>query len=73
MIIEVEMYIVECDNCKTTSGRDSEYSCWNDKSYAMEDACDNDWIQDGEKTYCPDCYTQDEDGNITIKEERFRA
>ena len=70
MIVKVEMYTVECDNCKKTRGSESEYSCWNDENYALEEACDNDWIQDGEKTYCPDCYKIDDDDNITIIEKQ---
>jgi len=71
-IIKVEMYTVQCDNCKTTSGKNSEYSCWNDKSYAIEDACDKDWIQEGEKTYCPNCYTLGENDEIIINPGRAK-
>lgn len=67
-VIKVTMYTVECDNCKTTSGKNSEFSCWNDDAYALEDATDNDWVEHEGKHYCPNCYTMDEDGNITIKE-----
>ena len=66
MIVKVEMYTVECDNCKKTSGEDSEYSCWNDDAYALENAMDNDWIEHEEKHYCPDCYKIDDNDNITI-------
>ena len=66
MIIKVEMYTVECDNCKKTSGQDSEYSCWNDDAYALEDAEDNEWIEHEGKHYCPNCHTMDADGNMTL-------
>lgn len=67
MIVEVEMYTVECDNCKTVSGADSEFSCWGDKAIALEDAIENNWIEHEGKHYCPNCYTIDDDDNITIK------
>lgn len=68
MIVKVEMYTVECDNCKKTRGEDSEYSCWNDENYALEEAIDHDWIDHEGKHYCPDCYKIDDDDNITIIE-----
>lgn len=66
MIIEVTMYTVQCDNCKKTSGENSEYSCWNDDAYALEDATDNDWIEHEGKHYCPNCHKMDDEGNITL-------
>ncbi len=68
MIVKVEMYTVECDNCKTTSGENSEYSCWNDEAYALEDAEQSDWIEHEGKHYCPNCYKMDDEGNISLIE-----
>lgn len=70
MVIKVEMYTVECDNCKKTSGQDSEYSCWNDEQYALEEAEDSGWVKHEDKTYCPDCHSIDDDDedNVIIKE-----
>lgn len=68
MIVKVEMYTVECDNCKSTRGQDSEYSCWNDENYALDEAIDHDWIEHEGKHYCPSCYKIDNDDNITIIE-----
>jgi len=70
MIVKVEMYTVECDNCKKTRGSESEYSCWNDEAYALEEAIDSDWIEHEGKHYCPDCYKIDDDDNITIIEKQ---
>ena len=61
------MYTVECDNCKSVRGEGCEYSCWNDENYAVEEATDNEWIEDNGKHYCPDCYTLDSDDNIVLK------
>jgi len=70
MIVKVEMYTVECDNCKTTRGQDSEYSCWNDESYALDEAMDHDWIEHDGKHLCPDCYKRDENDSIIITEQK---
>ena len=72
MIVEVTMYTVECDNCKETRGQDSEYSCWNDEDYALDEAFDHDWIEQDGKHYCPSCYTQHEDESITINKEKTK-
>ena len=66
MIAKVEMYTVQCDNCKTTSGENSDYSCWGDKQVALEDAIESDWIEHEGKHYCPDCYTIDENDEVMI-------
>ena len=66
MIIEVTMYTVQCDNCKTTSGKNAEFSCWNDESNALEDATNKDWIEHEGKHYCSDCHYVDEEGNVTL-------
>ena len=68
MIIEVEMYSIQCDCCKRVGVEDSDYAGWNDKSAAWEEADNYEWIEHEGKHYCPNCYTIDEDGNITIKE-----
>lgn len=66
MIQKVEMYTVVCDNCGIDSAANSEFSCWNDKDYAEDVASESDWLKDGEKHYCPKCYSYDEDGNVVI-------
>ena len=73
MIVEVTMYTIACDNCKETRGQDSEYSCWNDENYALDEATDHDWIEHEGKHYCPSCYTQDDNENVVINKERTKT
>lgn len=67
MIHTVKMYTVVCDNCGDDIGANSEYSCWNDETYAEENAMDSDWIREGKKHYCPDCYTYDDDDTLILR------
>lgn len=68
MIQKVEMFTVVCDNCGEDAGVDSDYSCWNDESAAVEMATESDWIKDGDKHYCPKCYSYDDEDNLILKE-----
>jgi hypothetical protein len=72
MIVKVDMYTVKCDNCGITSGENSDYSCWCDAEYAEEDATESDWINEGEKHYCPDCYSYDDEDNLVLNQKRFK-
>ena len=67
MIKELTMYTVVCDSCGKDVNEDAEYSCWNDKGYAEDIAMDSDWVTDGDKHYCPDCYHYNEDDDLIIK------
>lgn len=44
-----------------------EYSVYPDESTALEYALDDCWIEEDNKHYCPDCYTEDENGAFIIK------
>jgi hypothetical protein len=68
MIKEVKMYTVICNNCGSDVCEDAEYSCWNEISFAENIAMEDDWIKEGDKHYCPDCFTYDDDDNLVIKE-----
>jgi hypothetical protein len=65
-IEKVEMYTVVCDNCGHDIGADDEYSCWNDKGYAEDNAMQSEWYREGEKHYCPDCFDIDDEDNLII-------
>lgn len=67
MIKEVKMYTVICDNCGKDVCENAEYSCWNDEIYAKDTAMEDDWITEGEKHYCTDCYEYDGEDNLIIK------
>jgi len=71
MIAEITMYTIECDSCKATIGQDSEYSCWNDENYALDEAIDHDWIEHEGNHYCPNCYKIGLDDTITLKQENL--
>lgn len=66
MLQKVEMYTVVCDNCGVDIGVTQEYSCWNDELYAQENAMENEWLKEGDKHYCPKCYSYDDD-NLIIR------
>lgn len=64
---KVEMFTVVCDNCGVGVCEDQEYSCWNDEGYAKEKAMECNWIEEGDKHYCEDCYEYDDEDNLIIK------
>lgn len=70
MIAKVEMYTIVCDNCGVDIASMQDYSCWHDSDYAEQNADESDWIKEGDKHYCPDCFSYDDDDNIIIKAER---
>ena len=70
MIKEITMFTVICDNCGADSNDGNEYSCYGDSGYAHECAMDSNWISEGDKDYCPDCFTYDDDDNLVINEDR---
>lgn len=65
-IEKVEMYTVVCDNCGEDVGTDADYSCWNDKSVAREEAMETGWIEDKGLHYCPKCWSYDDDDNLVL-------
>ena len=56
MIKEVTMYSVVCDRCGKTYGVDDGIDCWVDICTAREQATESEWVEIGDKHYCPDCY-----------------
>lgn len=67
---KVEMYTIECDNCKKISGEDSEYSCWNSEQAALEDAEIDNWLESEGKHYCKECYSIGDKDELIINENR---
>jgi len=70
MIKKVEMYTVACDHCKKDIGSEQDYSCWNDDTYAEQNAMESDWIKDGIDHYCTDCYSYDDNDVFVLDESR---
>lgn len=60
MIVESMFYGVVCDRCKCQY-ESEEYSFWYDKSSAIENATDSDWIKYHDKHYCDECIVFDEE------------
>jgi len=70
-IEKVEMYTVVCDHCGEDIGSSSEYSCWNDDTYAEENAMESEWVKENGKHYCPDCVSYGDNDELQLKPERF--
>jgi hypothetical protein len=69
MIIQVEMYTAECDQCGVNS-EFGDYSCYHDKDTLIVDASDNGWhFVDGlnGKCYCEDCHEFNDNDELVIK------
>lgn len=69
MIIPVEMYTAQCDNCGVHC-EFGEYSCYGDKSIVREQAEECRWyFTDYEKgkCYCENCWEHDDNDEIIIK------
>jgi len=69
-IEKVEMFTIICDHCQLNIGMNEEYSCWSDDSYAEENAMESDWLKQGDKHYCPDCYGYDDNDDMELSKER---
>lgn len=72
-IEKVEMFTVICDNCKEDIGSSDDYSCWNDKDIAEENAMENDWLKQNGKHYCPSCHSYGDNDELIINESRFKS
>ena len=66
MIEKVEMYCAVCDNCGAVCGEDYGIIAWGDSSQTKEVIADSGWIIEGDKLYCPKCYSYDDEDNLII-------
>lgn len=67
MIKEIKVYTIICDKCGANSSDDGEYCGWNEESYVLDCAIEDDWVEYNNEHYCPNCYTRDDDDNLIIK------
>jgi hypothetical protein len=68
MIVEVKMFTIDCDNCGKNAHEDGDFSCYNDKEGALEEAMESaGFIEEKGKHYCENCWQYDESDNIIIK------
>lgn len=61
MIKPVTMYSVVCDRCGKSYGEDEGIAAWTDICSARYQALESEWIEIGDKHYCPDCYEFDDE------------
>lgn len=72
MIEELKMYTVLCDNCGADSCDGGEYSGYVDKSTALDNAMNSDFIEHEEKHYCDNCWSYDDNDEIAIDQTRTK-
>lgn len=68
MIIEETFFAIECDVCKEQAENYEGHSFWADKNTTEDNANDSGWHIDGDKHYCPECHSFDDDDNLIIKQ-----
>lgn len=61
------MYAGKCDNCGKEANLMGEYAALVDKETVLEDLIMSDYHVDGDKHYCPDCWSFDDEDNIVLK------
>lgn len=66
-IQKIEMYTCICDICGKSADEDTDYSCWGNPSVAKDVAMNADWITEGDKAYCTECHSYDDEDNLIIK------
>lgn len=68
MIETTVFYGVKCDRCHEMYEDSNDFTFFYDKSEALEEAMDADWIEKDGKHYCPSCYEGlEEDDTLKIK------
>ncbi|MEH0153751.1 hypothetical protein V6R21_06355 [Limibacter armeniacum] len=69
MIKEVIGYGAECDNCKKDWVNDCMgWGSMSDEVSMKHELSNDDWLSEGDKHYCPDCWSYDD--NEVIDESR---
>ena len=64
---------IVCDGCGETFETGEGYVCYADDpdgSLLWSDASASNWLQMGDRHYCPDCWERDDDDNILTKDGR---
>ena len=67
---EHTMYSVECDRCGKNAQEGSESMCWEDKSFALDDAKESHEfieIENPERILCNDCWEWDDDEDKEVE------
>ena len=69
MIKKVKMFTVICDNCGCDAGEDQDFSCYGNTIFAESAAMESEWLKEGKKHYCPDCFSYDNGNKLLLKKE----
>jgi hypothetical protein len=72
MIKKVEMFTVVCDNCGARCGENDGIIAWSDESTTKDVASNSDWANEGDKHYCPDCFSYGDEDELILNLERKR-
>lgn len=68
MNYEAILYGIKCDRCRENYEDEEGHTVFFDKGDAEEGASESDWYCDGDKHYCPNCHTIDDNDVITAKQ-----
>lgn len=68
MVVSEIFYGIECNRCRRMYEGSEDHEYFSDEFQAEESAEENDWKTIGHRHYCPNCYTEDKDGNVVVKE-----
>lgn len=69
MIYPITMYAAKCDGCGKDVRLMGEYAALVDKESVREDLMNSEYHEDGDKHYCPDCWTYDDNDNVIFKQQ----
>lgn len=68
MIYEVKMHGAQCDNCgEIWIHSDSGCVAYHDEETVREQIMNSEWLSEGGKDYCPDCYSHDDNDALVLK------
>ena len=73
MVKEVKMFTVICDNCGEDLCKDTEYSCWSESWFVVDQAIESGWYIEGDQHICDKCFSLDDEDNIVINQERKKS
>lgn len=71
MKVKVESMKIVCDCCGETFHDGNDFVCFfndPDGSLIESEATDSDWRKYGDKHFCPDCWSWDDNSNVIIKD-----
>jgi len=74
MIYSQTMYGMRCDNCgEDYIDGEEMYALFPDELSIKNEAMELDWLTQGDKHYCPDCYSYNHSDELFINEERQKV